>query len=49
MNIWGWLFAAPILLLLVFDPVNTLLTLVLAVVIIGGAIWVFDKVLGPKK
>lgn len=36
------------LVLLVIEPVNTILMLVLAVVIIGGGIWVFDKVIGPK-
>jgi hypothetical protein len=47
-NIWGWIFIAPILVLLVLEPAATALMLLLAAVIVAGGIWLFDRIIGPK-
>jgi hypothetical protein len=47
-NIWGWIFIAPILVLLVLEPAATALMLLLTVVIVAGGIWLLNRVIGPK-
>lgn len=48
MNIWGWLFVAPMLALMIFDPVEMIPAMIFCAVFIAAGIWIFHIVFGKK-
>ena len=48
MNLWGWIFVAPVLGLLVLEPGLTLATILACAALLAGAIWLFNLLIGPK-
>lgn len=49
MNGWGLVFLAPFIALIFVDPQYMIPAFIGLVVFTGVAIWIFEKVIGPKK
>ena len=48
MNIWGWLFVLPMILLMVFDPWNMIPAMIFCVLFIAAGIWIVNAIIGKK-
>lgn len=48
MNVWGWIFVAPVLVLVVASPI-TLPLLLVGAAGYGALLWLLSKAIGPKQ
>lgn len=48
MNIYAWIFAAPILVLVIFNPLEMVPVLIASAVAWAVCLWLFDLAVGPK-